>query len=145
MPPTTMSAYFRSSAVLSGKLGVGLAPAVLSFFVFFISSACAQIGPAILTQPQSQTLIVGSDVTFWVTVTDQSAPPLPSVSSGTLQLWLKADVGVVTNSSGIVSQWQDQSGHANHASQSKSNNKPWLVYPPNLGGKAAVRFNGVQD
>jgi hypothetical protein len=76
----------------------------------------------------------------------QTAPPtLPSVTSGTLQLWLKADAGVVVNGGGQVSQWQDQSRNANHASQSNTNNQPLLVYPPGLGGKAALRFNGIQD
>jgi hypothetical protein len=45
----------------------------------------------------------------------------------------------------MVSQWQDQSGNANHASQAATNEQPLLVYPPALGGRAAVRFNGIQD
>jgi hypothetical protein len=73
------------------------------------------------------------------------APSLPALSSGTLQLWLKADAGVITNASGQVSQWQDQSGNANHASQANANNQPLLVYPAGLGGRAALRFNGIQD
>jgi hypothetical protein len=70
---------------------------------------------------------------------------LPVVSSGTLHLWLKADAGVITNASGQVSQWEDQSGNANHASQANANKQPLLVYPAGLGGRAALRFNGIQD
>src|ERR1700722_5163371 len=120
--------------------------AALMIVMFFISNAPAQLAPTVITQPQGQTAIAGSNVTFWVTVADGSAPPsLPAVSSGTLQLWLRADAGVVSNSSGQVSQWQDQSGNANGASQSNTTNQPSLVYPPALGGRAAVRFNGIQD
>ncbi len=109
-------------------------------------STLAQTTPTVITEPQSQTAIAGSNVTFWVTVGDGSAPaPLPPVSSGTLQLWLKADAGLVTNSSGQVSQWQDQSGHTNHAAQSATNNQPLLVFPAGLGGAAALRFAGTPD
>jgi hypothetical protein len=113
--------------------------------LLFISNALAQTAPTVVTQPSSQTVIIGSNVMFWVTVTDGPAPPLPSVSSGTLQLWLKADTGVVASSSGLVSQWDDQSGGTNNASQSDTNEEPLLVYPPGLGGKPAVQFNGIQD
>ncbi|HEV7926959.1 MAG TPA: immunoglobulin domain-containing protein [Verrucomicrobiae bacterium] len=114
--------------------------------MFVIYNALGQNAPIVITQPQGQTAIAGSNVTFWVTVADGSAPPsLPSVSSGTLQLWLRADAGVVSNSSGQVSQWQDQSGNSNHAFQTNTTNQPLLVYPAGLGARAAVRFNGVQD
>ncbi|MGO8697372.1 MAG: LamG domain-containing protein [Limisphaerales bacterium] len=77
---------------------------------------------------------------------NQAPPPaLPAVTSGTLQLWLEADAGVITNASGQVSEWQDQSGNANHASQVNAQNQPLLVYPAGLGGRAALRFNGIQD
>jgi len=97
--------------------------------------------------PRAKSLIsVGSNVTFWATLTDGATPPrLPVVTSGTLQLWLRADAGLVANADGQVSEWQDQSGHANHTSQSNPNNQPLLVYPPGLGGKPAVRFNGIHD
>ncbi len=97
--------------------------------------------PAILAQPQNQAVLIGSNVTFSVAAT--LAPFVSAVNSGTLQLWLKADGGVVTNSAGLVSQWQDQSGNANHALQASTNSQPSLVYPPALGGAAALRFNGV--
>jgi hypothetical protein len=112
---------------------------------FLVSSAFAQTKPIVITQPKSQTPLVGSNVTLWVTVADGSTPSLPSVSSGTLQLWLRADAGTVTNSSGQISQWQDQSGNANHAAQTNTNNQPVLVYPAAIGGKPSVRFNGIQD
>ncbi len=114
--------------------------------LFLTSNVLAQTAPTVITQPQSQTAIAGSNVTFWVTVGDGSAPaPLPSVSSGMLQLWLKADAGVVSNTAGLVSAWQDQSGNANHASQANATNQPSLVFPAALGGRAAIRFNGNQD
>jgi invasion protein IalB len=100
--------------------------------------------PVIETQPQSQAVILGSNVTFSFDGTGASSS-LPSVASGNLQLWLKADAGVVANASGQVSLWQDQSGNTNDASQANTNQQPLLVYPAAIGGKAAVRFNGIQD
>src|SRR4051794_13441834 len=92
-------------------------------FTTFAGSLHAQ-APVIISQPLSQTLIVGDSSTLSVTVLDNSSQSLPAVSSGTVRLWLKADAGVVTNSSGQVSQWQDQSGDNNHASQSNANLQP---------------------
>src|SRR5580658_400700 len=74
--------------------------------------------PLILTQPQSETVPAGNTVNFSVTATNQAS--LPAVSSGTLQLWLRADAGVVTNVAGLVSQWQDQSGHNHNAAQTNA-------------------------
>jgi hypothetical protein len=113
--------------------------------LFFIANAFGQTAPTIFIQPQSQTVMAGTNVTFLVAVAGSASSSLPSVSSGTLQLWLRADAGVVTNASGQVSQWQDQSGNANHASQANTNQQPLLVYPTAIGGNAAVRFNGIQD
>lgn len=113
-------------------------------FVAFSLPALSQ--PIILTQPQGETVIIGGNASFSVTVAGSaSSATLPTVTSGTLQLWLKADEGVITNAAGQVSQWQDQSGNTNNASQANTNNQPMLVNPPALGGGAAVRFNGIQD
>src|SRR5580698_4438907 len=113
-----MVSDFRRGSFLRGMLRSSrffTAPAAL---LFFISNAPAQVAPTVITQPQGQAVLAGSNVTFWVTVADGSTPPsLPAVASGTLQLWLRADAGVVSNSSGLVSQWQDQSGNTNNAVQ----------------------------
>jgi hypothetical protein len=109
------------------------------------SNAVLSVGPlpVITVQPQSQTVAAGTNVSFNVGVfTD---PVLPAVNSGTLRLWLKGDAGVITNSAGQVSQWQDQSGNTNHASQANTNQQPLLVHPPVIGGRAALRFDGIQD
>src|SRR3954468_5671635 len=95
--------------------------------LFLAATASAQ-SPTIITQPQSQSVFVGANVTFSVTVSN--AVPnasLPATASGTLRLWLKADAGVVTNGSGQVSQWQDQSGNGYHAVQSNANLQPLIV------------------
>ena len=49
---------------------------------------------------------------------------------------------MVTNASGQVSEWQDQSGNANDAFQANADYQPLLVYPSEIGGRAAVRFDG---
>ena len=124
--------------------------AVTSPFGSILSSnavLAVELFPVIVTQPQSQNILVGTNVTFSVLVggSGGGAPTLPTVTSGTLQLWLKADTGLVTNSAGLVSQWQDQSGNSNHAAQASANLQPTLAFPAGLNGKPVVRFNGVQN
>lgn len=62
------------------------------------------------------------------------------VSDGTLAGWAGAD--------GFVKQWWDQSGNARHATQATTTAQPQIVDSGVLvteGGKAAVRFDGVDD
>jgi ligand-binding sensor domain-containing protein/signal transduction histidine kinase len=59
-------------------------------------------------------------------------------------LWLKADVGMVTNGSGFVQRWEDQSVHANHAVQTNSICQPKLV-DDRMSGQPVVHFNGVTN
>ncbi len=95
--------------------------------------------PSIVSQPQSQSVIAGTNVTFSV----ELDAALPSVSSGTLKLWLKADAGVITTSN-RVTQWQDQSSNTNHAFQADPNKQPLLVSGAvPISGKPVVRFDGL--
>jgi hypothetical protein len=73
--------------------------------------------------------------------TAASAPAAPPANG--LRLWLKADTGVVADNAGIISQWQDQSGKNNHASQSAAGARPQVVASVTAGGLPAVRFDGV--
>ena len=66
---------------------------------------------------------------------------LPTVS---MALWLRADAGIVTNASGQVSCWVDQSGGGNNATQSAIGAQPLWV-PGALGGQPVVHFNGSQS
>jgi hypothetical protein len=75
--------------------------------------------------------------TNWIEVD----PSTVSVPTNGLNLWLRSDFGVTTNSSPSVAKWTDLSGQANDASQSVTTNQPTLV--PNLiNGYPAIRFNG---
>ena len=133
---------------VQGANGGSYSVAVSSPFGSVLSSNATltvDLFPVIVTQPQSQTVLVGTNIVFSVTVANAGSAKLPTVSSGTLQLWLKADTGVVTNAAGLVSQWQDQSGNTNHAFQSNTNLQPALVSVAGLGGKTAVRFNGIDN
>jgi hypothetical protein len=111
------------------------------------SNAVLQIifPPTIAVQPISQAANSGSNITLTVALSVPVSPTLPAVTSGSLALWLKADAGVVANSAGLVSQWQDQSGKTNNASQTNATLQPLLVYPPANGGRPAVQFNGIQQ
>jgi hypothetical protein len=61
-----------------------------------------------------------------------------------LALWLKADAGVVADGSGFVSEWDDQSGNANHATQTTGDSMPTLV-TNGFNGKPVIRFDGIDD
>src|ERR1039458_1376082 len=67
------------------------------------------------------------------------AQTLP-VTAG-LQLWLKADAGITTNSSGLVTSWADQSGKGNDAIQTNTAHAPSLVMN-SLNGKPTLRYPG---
>jgi sugar lactone lactonase YvrE len=138
-----MSNFFLKSVRSFDRFGFRHASASLLACLSLIRTVPAQTAPIIVTEPQSQNSLIGSNVTLSVAVAGSAA--FPTVASGTLQLWLKADAGVVTNASGLVSQWQDQSGNTNDAAQANTNLQPTLVLADGLGGKPAIRFNGIQN
>ncbi|MCL5097724.1 MAG: hypothetical protein M1608_09390 [Candidatus Omnitrophica bacterium] len=75
-----------------------------------------------------------------------SGAELPAVSSGVLQLWLKADAGVIADANSQVSEWDDQSENANNAVQSDPLKQPVLVPGAVVkSGKPVLRFDGVQS
>src|SRR3989304_1431184 len=61
-----------------------------------------------------------------------------SVTNG-LVLWLKADAGVETNISGVITQWLDMTTNGNHAIATAG---PTLV-PNAMNGLPLARFNGT--
>ncbi|HEY3862421.1 MAG TPA: Ig-like domain-containing protein [Verrucomicrobiae bacterium] len=70
-----------------------------------------------------------------------SAQTLP-ITSG-LQLWLKADAGVTTNSAGLVTGWADSSGNGNTAAPTNNNTSFSPTYLANsLNGLPTLRFPG---
>jgi hypothetical protein len=144
MKGNTMTSNFLKEDHYSNRLWLWHLCAGGGAFLFFVATALAQTAPpAILTQPQGQAIVVGSNVTF--SVTPSGLTVLPAIGSGTLQLWLKADTGVVTNGAGLVSQWQDQSGNSNNAVQANANLQPTLAFASPLSGRPVVRFNGIQN
>ena len=59
-----------------------------------------------------------------------------------LALWLDAtDSSTITQSSNVVSQWNDKSGSNYHASQSTADRQP-MVNTNSIGGKTAILFDG---
>lgn len=70
------------------------------------------------------------------------APAAPDALAG-LQLWLRGDADITYDATAAVSQWRDASGNANHAVQSAAR-RPQLVRGA-IGGKPALRFDGVDD
>ena len=65
--------------------------------------------------------------------------------SANLMLWLRSDVGV-TESSGSVSQWNDQSGNSNNATQSTGADQPAFVTGAlNSGALGTLTFDGSAE
>jgi len=62
-----------------------------------------------------------------------------------LALWLKADSGVVADAAGLVSEWDDQSGNANHATQPNGTDLMPTLITNGFNGKPTIRFDGVDD
>ena len=62
------------------------------------------------------------------------------ITSG-LQLWLKADAGVTTNSGGFVTSWADQSGNGHNAIQTNTAVAPTIQLGAQ-NGKPTLRFPG---
>jgi hypothetical protein len=117
---------------------------LFALFMFFAVTWSKAQSPVISFQPQSQITGAGSNVTFFVGIGGGN-PILPSVASGTLRLWLKADAGVTLDGS-KVTEWKDQSPNVNHASQADENLQPLLVNNAfSLTGKPAIRFDGIQS
>ncbi len=109
-----------------------------------LSSTNLPSPPLITSQPQSLTVIAGTNVTFTVEASG-GTPILPTVSSGTMKLWLKADAGVIMTSN-RVSEWRDQSTNANHASQEDTNKQPVAVNGgAQFNNKPVVRFDGIRS
>ncbi|MEO5804400.1 MAG: immunoglobulin domain-containing protein, partial [Verrucomicrobiota bacterium] len=97
--------------------------------------------PTIVLQPESQSVLAGTNVTFSVT----AEAFLPTILSGNLRLWLKADQGVIA-ANGRVTEWRDQSANGNHAFQSNTNKQPLLIGSAvPISSQPTVRFDGVQD
>ncbi|MDF2522217.1 MAG: hypothetical protein K0R84_2845, partial [Clostridia bacterium] len=69
--------------------------------------------------------------------------PQMSIPNIGLNLWLKADSGVIQNDA-MVSTWEDQSGNGNNVAQNVAEKQPVLVANA-LRGKPAVRFDGEDD
>jgi hypothetical protein len=72
-------------------------------------------------------------------------PPLWTPANITTALWLDAaDASTITESGGLVSQWNDKSGNARHASQATSGNRP-ATGTATLNGLNVIRYDAVND
>ena len=70
-------------------------------------------------------------------------PPFTPASISGLALWLDAaDTATITQSSGLVSQWNDKSGNARHATQATGANQP-VTNTRTIGGRNAIEWTGA--
>jgi hypothetical protein len=75
----------------------------------------------------------------------ESPTPL-SIQPSNLAVWLRADLGIVGDASG-VSQWQDQSGNGNNATQASAGLEPIPMTGswPGKPALQALRFDGSKE
>ncbi|SDM47709.1 hypothetical protein SAMN05421823_11435 [Catalinimonas alkaloidigena] len=73
------------------------------------------------------------------------APSTPGGAATAMGLWLKANAGTSTTTSGAtVASWSDQSGRTNHATNATAAARP--TYVPNaINGNPALDFDGTND
>lgn len=63
---------------------------------------------------------------------------------GGCKLWLDATKGITKDGSNLVSQWSDQSGNSNHATQGTATNQPlWVT--ASINSNPSVLFDGVDN
>ncbi|MEP0984936.1 T9SS type A sorting domain-containing protein [Ekhidna sp.] len=116
-------------------------------YQLIISSTATMASGTVTTSPT----VSGSLVTFTgVSVTNgdfftlgADDPTYPGDVSANLALWLDASNGVTLNGS-VVSQWSDQSGNGNPASQSDTDAQPTFV-SEGLNGNPVFSYDGVDD
>lgn len=66
-------------------------------------------------------------------------------NNANLELWLRADAGVVTDGLGNVTQWQDQSGNTRHAAPGTNPNSPPSLSSNVFNGRPAIAFDSSQE
>ena len=72
---------------------------------------------------------------------EEGGGPTPPIPTFGLSLWLKGDAGV-TQAAGFVSNWADQSGNGNDASQATGGLQP-TFNPTSINGLPGLTFDGV--
>ena len=93
-----------------------------------------------MTKTKLQLLIGFACATVALATASLQAQTLP-VTTG-LQLWLRADAGITTNASGVVTNWADQSGVGNNATSPDPTKAPTLQLNAFPNGLPALRFSG---
>lgn len=92
-----------------------------------------------LSESQRTQLQNGLIRKWGVPVPEPFAPPAPGPI-----LWLKADSGIVADTSGGVSHWLDRSGNDHAAWQDTPSRRPLLI-PRAIDTMPALRFNGASS
>jgi hypothetical protein len=83
---------------------------------------------------------MAANVTWTFTTVASGAPPIPTTGLG---VWFKADAGITLTGS-TISQWADQSGNGNNATQPVAGAQPTVVSGA-INGLPAVNFGGSAD
>jgi len=103
----------------------------------FVAQVAAAAGETIEIRALDSLGNAGPWRTLQVT-SSQSGEAIPRVG---MSLWVKAEVGILTDAEGFVSEWTDQSGSDNGLIQATAARRPQKV-PNGFNGFPVVRFNG---
>ncbi len=161
-PPVVSVSAPANGAVLAAPITVPCTVSASSSLGFITSVALYANGAKINTFTNAPytvqlDLLTPGTVTFTAIATDNwgiqsTSPPVVVTLTGSvsappftngLGIWLKPDAGVVTNTSGNVIEWDDQSGNANNAYQPSNDGSvgiPPLLLPGALNGFPVLHF-----
>jgi len=114
----------------------------LDFILSRNQSASSSSSSSSLSSSSSSSSVSSSSSSSSSSVSSSSSST-PAIPLTGLDLWLKSDTGV-TLAGSQVTQWNDQSGNSNHATQGSSSLRPLLV-TNQLNGYPAIRFDGIDD
>lgn len=115
------------------------------YYVTNANSVPLAVTPGTTSIPAGSTYALKSDGTNLNVVSVAPAavtivPALPQSLSG-LTVWLRSDIGVTQ--SGTVSQWNDQSGNANHFAQAAAGQRPaFNAQDLSFNGRPSLSFTG---
>jgi hypothetical protein len=84
-----------------------------------------------------------SGSTVWGQILLPNGQPDPAFNSDAMQVWLRADSGVIANQDGRVSTWQDRSNNNNDATQENEDIQPRHA-TGSFGGREVVNFVGPE-
>ena len=164
----TVQANTQAPALMSASRVAGSTTDILLVYSIAMNAASATttanyslnngatISSAIVGSAANQVVLTTSGLTssnaYYLTVQNVTdafnntvIPSTNLVLPANLAIWLKADVGVITDTPGSVNEWDDQSANANNSFQFIQTGRMPALASGAINGFPAVRFDGASN